>query len=152
MATESFHECVFDCFLPFLLCFLLVSNFANSLVMAVHCMTFDYLFLILLSLSCVLLFVLYLVKSLLSAEGGDMGDGGDLIRSWSSCICNLIGRRSPQEMLSKPSTISSPSSCARNKKTRISTINHKNIMLIACQQLQQQCAYDTLWISTVTQS
>lgn len=49
--------------------------------------------------------------SRLQPECQDVEEGGGRIRSWSSCICSLIGRRRPQKMFNKPSKISSPSSC-----------------------------------------
>lgn len=49
--------------------------------------------------------------SRLQPECQDVDEGGGRIRSWSSCIWSLIGRRKPQKILSKPSKINSPSSC-----------------------------------------
>lgn len=46
----------------------------------------------------------------LQPECQDVEEGGGRIRSWSSCIWSLIGRRRPQKIFSKPSKISSPSS------------------------------------------
>lgn len=48
--------------------------------------------------------------SRLQPECQDVEEGGGRIRSWSSCIWSLIGRRRPQKIFSKPSKISSPSS------------------------------------------
>lgn len=66
--------------------------------------------------------------SRLQPECQDVEEGGGLIRSWSSCIWSLIGRRKPQKMFSKPSNISSPSSCWErgaviNAHTHINTHN-----------------------------
>lgn len=49
--------------------------------------------------------------SRLQPECQDVEEGGGRIRSWSSCIWSLIGRRRPQKIFNKPSKISSPSSC-----------------------------------------
>lgn len=56
-----------------------------------------------------------LCVSRLQPECQDVEEGGGLIGSLSSCICSLIGRRRPQETLSSPSTISSPSSYVKEK-------------------------------------
>lgn len=45
------------------------------------------------------------------------------MRWLSSCICRRMGRRKPQEMFSSPSTMSSPSSCARDGHLDIRNTN-----------------------------
>lgn len=50
----------------------------------------------------------------LQPECQEEEDGGGRMRSLSSCICRRMGRRSPQEMFSSPSTMNSSSSCPQS--------------------------------------
>lgn len=51
----------------------------------------------------------------LQPECQEEEEGGGRMRWLSSCICRRMGRRSPHEMFSSPSTISSPSSCSTDR-------------------------------------
>lgn len=53
----------------------------------------------------------------LQPECQEEEEGGGRMRWLSSCIWRRMGRRKPQEMFSSPSTMSSPSSCARDGRS-----------------------------------